>query len=182
VEQYYVLNALLWLLRSSEEFNVLKSVDGKVLVSSPINDGLDLSDHDLRRADFHQVTADGLNCAGADLREADFSDCDLYWLDMYTADCTGASFRRSKLEGVNFKSACLQRADFSYAIITHDNLGGPSTFAHSNLDGASFEGASLVGTEYDEGTIFPAGFDPISYGMVLVRRADDSLVEPPCKN
>jgi uncharacterized protein YjbI with pentapeptide repeats len=160
---------------------MLMSRDGKILVSGPISDGLDLSDQDLRMADFRHVIADGLNCAGADLREADFSDCNLYWLDMYTADCTGACFRNAKLEGVNFKSVCLKRTDFSYAIVEHDRLGRPSTFAHSDLTGANLEGAVLIGTEYDEKTIFPSGFDPRSHGMVLVNKADDSLVDAPCK-
>ena len=160
---------------------MLRSIDGKVLGPSPIQADFNLSDRDLRRADFRQITAEGLYCAGSDLREADFSDCDLYWLDMYTADCADACFRRAKLEGASFQSACLQRVDFSYAIIKHDNLGGASTFAHANLEGANFEGALLVGTEYDDATIFPAGFDPVSYGMVLNNRGHDSLVEPPCK-
>jgi uncharacterized protein YjbI with pentapeptide repeats len=157
------------------------SLDGKVLVSGPITDGLDLGDQNLRRADFRRIAADGLYCAGADLREADFSDCDLYWPDMYMADCADACFQRAKLEGANFKSTCLQRADLSYAIVKHDNLGVPSTFAHANLEGANLEGALLIGTEYDEETVFPLGFDPISRGMVLVRRADDLLVKPSWK-
>lgn len=160
---------------------MLKSIDGEILVSTPLEDGLDLGDRDLRKADFRHVTVEALYCAGANLREADFSDSDLYWLDMYMADCTNACFRGAKLAGVNFASACLQRADFSYALVKNDNLGGPSTFAHANLEGANFEGAFLVGTEYDEETIFPMGFDPLSYGMVLAKRADDSLVAPPCK-
>lgn len=160
---------------------MLMSIDGKVLVSGSMDAGLDLGDRDLRRADFRRVTAEGLYCAGADLREADFSGCDLYWLDLYMADCTDACFRSAKLEGVNFASACLRRADFSNAVVKHDNLGGPSTFAHANLEGATFEGAFLVGTEYDDETIFPLGFDPLSYGMVLVKRADDSLIVPPCE-
>src|SRR5690348_11154833 len=116
--------------------HMLMSMDGKVLVATPIEDIHDLSDRDLKRADFRHVTAEGLYCAGADLREADFSDCDLYWLDMYAADGRDASFRRAKLQGVNFKSACLQRVDFSHAVVTNDNLGGPSTFAHADLEGA----------------------------------------------
>lgn len=160
---------------------MLVSKDGKVLVSSPINHRCDLSGRDLRRGDFRQITSEGLYCAGANLREADFFGCDLYWLDLYEADCTAACFQRAKLKGANFKSTCLLGADFSYAIITHDNLDRPSTFAHSNLEGANFEGALLVGTEYDDETVFPADFDPIRNGMVLNNRAHDSLVEPPCK-
>lgn len=159
---------------------MLMDREGKILVTEPIEAGLDLGDRDLKRADFRHVTADGLYCAGADLEEADFSHCDLYWLDMYDANCTGASFRHAKLEGVNFKSACLQRADFSFAVVTHDRLGGPSTFAHANLEGARFEGALLSGTEYDEDTVFPENFDPASYGMVHAIRVDD-LLEPPCR-
>jgi len=159
---------------------MLMNREGKILVAEPIEDGFDLGDKDLRRADFRNVTADGLYCAGSDLEEADFSHSDLYWLDMYGANCAGASFRSAKLEGVDSKSACLQRADFSYAVVTHDRLGVPSTFVHANLEGARFEGALLSGTEYDDNTIFPEGFDPASYGMVRTIRVDD-LLEPPCR-
>jgi uncharacterized protein YjbI with pentapeptide repeats len=160
---------------------MLKNLEGKMLVDTADFDKHDLSERDLRRADFRRISAMGLTCIGANLQDADFSYCSLYWLDMYVADCTGAIFRHAKLQGVNFASTCLQRADFSFALITHDNLGAPSTFVHADLTGANLEGADLSGTEYDTGTIFPVDFDPNEHGMILVRETDESLVQAPCK-
>jgi len=159
---------------------MLMNLEQKVLVPSADFNKYYLMNHDLRRADFRRITAEGLYCAGADLREANFSYSNMYWLDLYVANCTDAVFRYAKLQRVNFKSACLQRADFSYAVITHDDMHSPSTFAHANLAGANFQGATLIGTEYDSKTVFPKGFDPVQHGMCLVKHEDQFLSNPPC--
>lgn len=159
---------------------MLMNLEHQVLVPSADFNKYYLMNRDLRRADFRRITAEGLYCAGADLREADFSYANMYWLDLYTADCTKAIFRLAKLQRANFKSACLQYADFSYAVITHDDMNFPSSFAHANLAGAIFKGATLTGTEYDSKTVFPKGFDPVRHGMCRVKHEDEFLSNPPC--
>src|SRR5579859_797004 len=102
----------------------------------------------------------GLELSGADLREADFANTELYWLDMYRTDCANTSFRNALLEGVNFKSACLRKADFSGAKITSDQLRKPSSLAHADLSGALLNDADMSGTFYSSKTIWPEDFDP----------------------
>ena len=153
---------------------------GEVLEEKPLTDGMDLGDRDLRAAIFKGNTLEGLELSGSDLRDADFSDCDLYWLDCFHANLSGASFRHSILEGANFKSACLRNVDFSGAKIGPDRLGRASSVAHADLTGAVLAGAIVAGTEYDEKTLFPVGFIPKEHGMVLAGKEEEWLSSPWC--
>ena len=166
--------------RSFKEQSVLKNRTGKVLYADPLQDGVDLSDRNLQGAIFAGSVLHGLDLSGSDLREADFSNCDLYWLNLFNANCNGCVFTRAVLEGANLKSACFRNADFSMAKITADRLGRPSSLAHANLEGAKLNDAALEGTQYDAKTVFPSDFNPKQHGMVLVPIVDDWLIVPDC--
>ena len=103
-------------------------------------------------------------------------------LNLFAADCSGASFRGAVLEGANLKSACLRYADFTGTIIKADQLGKASSFAHADLSKAVLVEAVVEGTEYDAETIFPIGFDPERHGMISVPIVDAWLVKPVCKS
>ena len=161
---------------------MLTNREGHVLLDMPICDGMDLGDLDLRRANLRGLVASGLELSGSDLREADLSDSDLYWFDLYSADCSHACFRFAKLQGVNFKSACLRHADLSGATICADKLGRASSLAHADLSGAILDGADLRGTLYDSKTVWPKGFNPLDHGLLLTEVHEEWVVAPVCRD
>jgi uncharacterized protein YjbI with pentapeptide repeats len=153
---------------------------GRILYSDTLQDGVDLGDRSLRGAIFKGAALHGLELSGSDLRGSDFTDCNLYWLDLFNANCNDCLFNGAVLEGANLKSACFRNADFSGATICADRLGKASSLAHADLTGAKLANAVLEGTEYDVMTIFPADFDPKKHGMLLVQVVDDWLLVPEC--
>jgi uncharacterized protein YjbI with pentapeptide repeats len=71
-----------------------------------------------------------LDLSDADLRGADFTGADLYWTYLFRANCEGAIFRNCRLSGAVLDGANLRRADFTGAYISYDNLlGGSSLLA-----------------------------------------------------
>ena len=143
---------------------VVKSRDGKVLVE--VEGANSLDDHDLRGADFAGQQLEGINISDSDLRGADFTGADLYWAYAFMANCEGAIFRKTQLNGANLMEANLRGADLRDAYISFDNLGGCPQLQGADLAGAMLDGAILIGCEYDDSTVFPAGFDPATNGMI----------------
>lgn len=129
-------------------------------------------------------------------RQAIFIGADLTKADMREADLTGADFRKAKLAYTNYSYATLtdtnfEGVDLSSAVFyvttlrgaNLRNLKGIGPVKFCKCQGADLRGANLskmvVGTtkdqhpnftkaKYDKDTRWPAGFDPVDAGAVLV--------------
>lgn len=113
--------------------------------------GADLSDahiiyKEFRGADFAEANLKGSSLQGCDLREATFTGTDLTEAVFYAADLRGADLSNAKVNGANFTQARLEGA---------------------NMRAQSLKTADLRAT-YDQSTLWPAGFDPVKAGAVLV--------------
>ena len=142
----------------------IRDLDGKFLFEDSTHS--DLSEIDLRRANFSNCQLDVLDLSDADLRGSDFTGADLYWTFMYRANCEGSTFKSARLAGVALDEANLRNVDFRDAYLSYDNIGGATTIRDSDLTGAKLDGADLKGCRYNAQTIFPDAFDPDSSGMV----------------
>jgi len=119
--------------------------------------------------DYCKITGgwNSLYCANLDkasLRSATLAHSKMRASSLQEADLSGASLTEvylvgSKLYDSNFENANLSYTDFSYCGLHGANLNG------TNLDSSIFEGAM-----FDETTIWPEGFDPISKGARIVPR------------
>lgn len=104
---------------------------------------------ELRNALFYDAQLKGASFAGANLREATFTG----------AKCSGANFQGAVLHEASLTSANFQKCNFRDADLKQ------ADFDYSDLRGADFTGAVLQDnrwrdSQYDEHTIFPAGFTP----------------------
>jgi uncharacterized protein YjbI with pentapeptide repeats len=145
---------------------IVKDRDGKVLLEVEGANFLDSSD--LRRADFSSRELEGINISDSDCREADFSNADMYWANAFRANCEGAIFRNAELNGANLEETNFRGADLSGAYISLDNLLGSPRLQGADLTGALLDEAVFIGCEYDDSTVFPAGFDPAAHGMIWI--------------
>jgi uncharacterized protein YjbI with pentapeptide repeats len=80
---------------------------------------------------------------------------------------TGANLRRSDFRNANLSNSTLENAvccfaNFSGADLTEANL------VNANLVGANLLGTIMSNAKYNEATVFPNGFDPVSAGMVAI--------------
>jgi predicted transcriptional regulator len=138
---------------------------------------------DLRQADFTGLNLRGAQLTGRDLSEAKFDDADLTGAqyDMFTlwpegfdpeargavrvpadlhglnrsgADLAGLDLRDGNFLGTNLAGADLSGSDLRNAVMRGADLFG------ANLTNANLEGADLHAVKADEGTVWPAGFEP----------------------
>ena len=116
---------------------------------------------------FEGVSWEGVDLFGAQLGGANFNDAILYWAILASAHLDGANFSNANLQGANLTDASCVGANFRGANLGRDNLGGSSKLQGANLRAAIMEGAHLESEEFDERTIFPKGFAPSSYGMIV---------------
>jgi hypothetical protein len=151
-------------------------------------------------ADLNNAILTGATLSGANFRLATLSGADLSGANLSFADLTGAligasagaavffntNVTNADLSGANLTSANLihmdlANADLSGADLTDTNLLGAdlsSTFVSGSpgtpiLTGARYS-LNAAGTERD--TLFPAGFDPVAAGMVLVPEPSTALL------
>jgi len=138
---------------------------------------------DLVGQDLQGVDLSGLDLRGAKLRDADLSDADLHGAGLAEADLRWArlnrvDFRGANLQGANLRGCDMFEADFSDANLVGAKLVEPdrgwASLTNTNLSGAVFSGATynLAGEPH---TILPEGFDPETYGMVLVDAAGQPI-------
>ena len=153
---------------------IIRDRDGKVLCDTEF--AIDLSVCDLRNADFHGQQLEVLDLSDADLRGADFSRADLYWTYLFRSNCEGSIFRNSRLSGVVLDGANLREVDFTGAYISYDNLNRGSSLMDADLTGALLDGVDLKGSQYNDQTIFPIGFDPKANGMIHVDEEQGLIV------
>ncbi len=118
--------------------------------------GLQMPGADLQDVDFVYRELRGADFGGANLARARLQGCDLRAANFAGADLTGAKFPFADLRGANLRTATLESTSFSQA----------------RLEGADFTGSDLSRAEvratYDDSTIWPEGFDPVTAGAVHV--------------
>jgi uncharacterized protein YjbI with pentapeptide repeats len=138
----------------------------------------------LKELELHRAIFDGLNLSEADftgsnLRNASFNHSMLNGAVMNGAALMNASFIEAKMRCVYLVDVVAAYADFSGADLSMANLKnadiGGASFVNSNLrdvdiDVKRIDGAVFSGAIYNDGTIWPKGFAPESFGAV---RASD---------
>ena len=112
--------------------------DGGVILEGPyttirkatekaVQEGIDLSFANFRKADFKDAELDGISAPGA-----------CFW----GADLSGANVSDAYLHDCDFRLSLLKRACLSDSIFSHCDFRGAS-FASVILDGADFSGSQL---------------------------------------
>ena len=124
-----------------------------------------LNDADLRGS---CIVRCGINFRNATLQRVDFR-----YAAVEVADFSGADLRGANLDGAH-----LWEADFTRADLRGASLGlvwaGRTSMCETNLCGADLSQAELHHTVnfenavYDHTTVWPDGFDPASFGAVLL--------------
>jgi uncharacterized protein YjbI with pentapeptide repeats len=145
---------------------LIRRKDGTILSSNETR--IDLSEQDLREADFRGVYIWGGDLSDSDLRGVDFSGAHLYGTYCYRANCSECDFTGALLQGVVLDRVNLDNATFVDAQLVADNMGGGCTLRATDLRFATLGNVVLTGCKYDSLTLFPDGFDPVAKGMVRV--------------
>ena len=125
----------------------------------------DLSKTYLRKADLSYADLSHANLSGSDLMEADLS-----WSNLSDADLSDTLLSSTGFSGVDLSGANLSDAQIVAAVF------GPADLSRTNLSGTHFSDVDLSwvdfsGAQYTESTVWPAGFDPVEAGAILVRSA-----------
>ncbi len=118
------------------------------------------------KCQFEAVSWEGIYLGDALLSGANFANAKLYWANFTEANLDGANFERANLQGAILTNASCVGANFRYANLGRDNLGGTSWLFGANFTNAILNRAILEGAEYNDQTIFPKGFHPKSHGMI----------------
>ena len=133
-------------------------------------DGADISNTDLRFANFKNAHLNGVNFYKSDLREADLRRASLFHSNLSYAD-----FREAKLDGANIVKSSLIFADFSDA-----NLVG-ACLVDSNLLNADFECANLNWADLRNCNLHHANFRCCNFwGANLVGAKDVPYIPLQC--
>jgi hypothetical protein len=109
----------------------------------------------LRGAELSGAFLSGADLFAADLAAADLRGADLGEAHLGSADLSGADLSRANLLGADLswadlKGACLRGADLKRA----------------DLRGARLQGADLTNAVYDDLTLWPEGYDPLTSGAM----------------
>ncbi len=107
----------------------------------------------LAQADLQEAHMVSTRLAGANLSEANLTRAHLEWSFMVTANLMGASLVGAQLVGSELRGANLAYTDLCGA----------------NLLDTRLTWSRLRDATYDETTLWPEGFDPISAGAVMKR-------------
>jgi len=145
---------------------LIRRKDGTILTDT--GTGLDLSDQDIKDADFRGVYLEGGNFSDSDLRCADFSGAQLYGTYFYRANCAECNFTGALLQGVVLDEVDLRGVNFIGARLLADNMGSSCSLLGADLRATNLANSVLTGCKYDSTTLFPIGFDPAVHDMVCV--------------
>ncbi|MBB5330189.1 pentapeptide repeat-containing protein [Tunturiibacter gelidoferens] len=154
---------------------IVRDTSGNTLGDTSSDAFLDLCD--LRNANFRGQHLEILDLSDADLRGADFNEADLYGTYLFRTNCEGSTFRNGRLSGVVLDGANLRKTDFTGAYISYDNVLHPSSLIEADLTDALLDGVDMKGSRYNRLTVFPHGFDPKANGMLEVNE-EQGLVVP----
>jgi uncharacterized protein YjbI with pentapeptide repeats len=122
---------------------------------------------DLKQADLKDLILEGAHFNDSDLTGADLSNADIYWGMFIGTNLTDAKLIGTDLRGADLTDAIMIRSDLSNANLGIDNVGGSTTLEGANLSDAILDKTNLKGAKYNTHTQFPAGFSPLSAGMIL---------------
>lgn len=132
---------------------------------------LDLTNADLNGADLSHANLENAWLKGANLFNADLSNA---YLDGFDG---GVDLSNANLAWANLSGADMDNADLTNANFMGANLSG-ARLVLNTMEGALFMGVDLSNTElttmfevkayYDERTIFPADYDPVAFGWIMV--------------
>lgn len=109
--------------------------------------GADLSDLDLRGADFREALLESVNFDGSRLAGCDFSRAVLARASLRGADLSGCRLAAANLAGCRCESARFDRADLNGAIVSNAELASAS-FQDCVLDAADFSEAKFDATDW----------------------------------
>lgn len=173
---------------------------GVLLLQPRENSWVNLGGTDLRRADcdglwLHEVNLDRSCMEGAGLYHANLRQSSLVSVNLRHADLTTAILRRARcvladLRAARLVETDLRDADFTEADLREANVrkadAGGAVFHRADLRLADLRGtdlsaadllqARLTGALASEHTRWPAGFDPVAAGVVVI---EDPGPEPP---
>ena len=119
--------------------------------------GFDLSDRDLSDSYLAKAILSKTN-----LNNADLSGANLFEADLSGADLSGANLSKAKLDMANLSGANLDNTDLRGAYLETANL------CEANFGEADLSEASLINASYSVNTIWPAHFDPLAAGAILI--------------
>ena len=132
----------------------------------------DLSNTDLRGAEFGDAHLEYTNFFGAHLDGAKFGNAHLEHTNFDYAHLEGAVFWDADREYKNFFGAHLDGATLWGAVLSHAKLDHAylvgANLRAAKLDGASLENANVTGAIYDGDTTWPDGFDYVGGGAVRI--------------
>lgn len=146
----------------------------------------DLRNVNLREADLRGADLSVANLSGADLRGADLSRANLWWTDLKDSQIDETTQIEAKwrlvweiankralqhnLIGADLRGANLSETDLSGSNLSGTNLSwadlSGANLSEADLSKTNLNKADLSETRYNEGTRWPAGFDPAAAGAV----------------
>jgi uncharacterized protein YjbI with pentapeptide repeats len=142
-------------------------------------DGARLQDANLWASDLTGTNLEGANLERANLREARLVGGNLERAGLREANLAQAQLQEATLRGANLHGANLWGAGMAGVDLRDADLEGSTlvraSLADGVLDGASFvgtilEGANLTGASANRATVWPAGFDWRSAGVIMAAR------------
>eukprot|EP00978_Attheya_sp_CCMP212_P032756 scaffold129345_cov65-Attheya_sp.AAC.1 len=140
----------------------------KLILDDQDVSGMDLSSRfsSFSSCSFSRMTAHG----------ASFQGCDLSQSSMWQLQAEAIDFSNAVLTDIHMDYSNFRRANFGNAVLTGTGL------KHCNMEDCNLVGADLsqadfdestnmLGCTYDDTTLFPEAFDPLTHGLVDVNRA-----------
>ncbi len=132
------------LVRLHERFLTGRIGGRRAMLRNTDISGLNLSDTDLRQADFMGCDMNSMNLTGVNFQEASLYACNLTNANLNRAIFVRADLRGARIENANLENADLEAADLRVGSANTDNNFGPSQSV--NFRGANLSGAKLMGS------------------------------------